>query len=305
MYHNGIGVEQNDEKAVYWHRKAAEQGDAEGQFSLGWLYYQGIGVKKDYKKASEWFGKAADQGLTEAQAKLKELEEQLQKNTKPLLIIDKYGTLTGLTDKTKLQGKLILPAEVKKIGENAFYDCKGLTEIDFSACTNLVDIGRWAFFGCTGLTEVRLPASLTKIGYWAFDECTGLTEVRLPARLTEIGKGAFAACRNLHRLIVAPENTSYYSKDNVIYTKNMKKLICAAGGITQISIPDTVTQIEGWAFDGCTGLTEVRMPASLTEIGEWAFSGCTGLTKLDISACKNLTKIGEQAFYGCKNLEDD
>ena len=31
MYDNGEGVEQDFKKAVYWYRKAAEQGDAEAQ----------------------------------------------------------------------------------------------------------------------------------------------------------------------------------------------------------------------------------------------------------------------------------
>ena len=32
---DGRGVEQNDEQAVFWYRKAAEQGDATAQFNLG------------------------------------------------------------------------------------------------------------------------------------------------------------------------------------------------------------------------------------------------------------------------------
>ena len=38
MYANGRGVEQDDEQAVFWYRKAAEQGHASAQFNLGWMY---------------------------------------------------------------------------------------------------------------------------------------------------------------------------------------------------------------------------------------------------------------------------
>ena len=62
-----------------------------------------------------------------------------------LLIIDEDGTVTGVTDKTKLNGTLALPAEVKKIGNNAFAGCTGLTNIGFSACTNLTELGGLAF----------------------------------------------------------------------------------------------------------------------------------------------------------------
>ena len=38
MYENGRGVAQDDVEAVKWYRLAAEQGDADGQFNLGWMY---------------------------------------------------------------------------------------------------------------------------------------------------------------------------------------------------------------------------------------------------------------------------
>jgi TPR repeat protein len=41
MYHKGKGVDQNNKEAVKWLRKAAEQGDAVCQKSLGILYLNG------------------------------------------------------------------------------------------------------------------------------------------------------------------------------------------------------------------------------------------------------------------------
>ena len=38
MYYHGHGVEQDDEQAVFWFRKAAEQGNADAQYYLGWIY---------------------------------------------------------------------------------------------------------------------------------------------------------------------------------------------------------------------------------------------------------------------------
>ena len=48
-------------------RRAAEQGDAKAQFSLGWCYSKGEGVAKDTKKAVAWYRKAAEQGDMAAQ----------------------------------------------------------------------------------------------------------------------------------------------------------------------------------------------------------------------------------------------
>ena len=42
-----------------------------------------------------------------------------------------------------------------------------------------------------------------------------------------------------------------------------------------VTIPEGVTEIERWAFDGCTGLTSVTIPEGVTEIGYSAFYGCT------------------------------
>ena len=45
-------------------------------------------------------------------------------------------------------------------------------------------------------------------------------------------------------------------------------------------IPNSVTSIRGWAFEGCTGLTSITIPNSVTSIGYNAFSDCTGLTSI-------------------------
>jgi TPR repeat protein len=48
----------DDKEAVKWHRKAAEQGDADAQNNLGWSYATGEGVSKDLSKAKFWVKKA-------------------------------------------------------------------------------------------------------------------------------------------------------------------------------------------------------------------------------------------------------
>ena len=60
-------VEQQYLEVVKWYRKAALQGYAPAQYSLGQLYYDGIVVKKNYKEAFKWFDKAARQDIRPAQ----------------------------------------------------------------------------------------------------------------------------------------------------------------------------------------------------------------------------------------------
>ena len=65
MYINGQGVKQNDFEAVKWFSKAADQGDANAQFMLGMSYLLGEGVQVNKFLAKEWLGKACDNGEQE------------------------------------------------------------------------------------------------------------------------------------------------------------------------------------------------------------------------------------------------
>lgn len=67
MYHRGLGVPTDNQKAAYWLRKAAEHGQPEGQFMLGSLYFYGAGVEKSYVKAYAWCDLAQDGGNADAQ----------------------------------------------------------------------------------------------------------------------------------------------------------------------------------------------------------------------------------------------
>ena len=62
MYAQGKGVPQDYSEAVFWYRKAAEQGFATGQDGLGYAYSHGKGVPQNYAEAARWYRKAAKQG---------------------------------------------------------------------------------------------------------------------------------------------------------------------------------------------------------------------------------------------------
>ena len=62
-YYYGEGVEQDQEKAVYWYGKAAALGDAEGECLLGYSLRNGIGCEKDEHRALGLFALSADKGF--------------------------------------------------------------------------------------------------------------------------------------------------------------------------------------------------------------------------------------------------
>jgi hypothetical protein len=59
LYEAGLAEPQDFAQAAAWFRKAAEQGDAEAQYSLVGLYYIGQGVPQDWEEAYFWHDLAA------------------------------------------------------------------------------------------------------------------------------------------------------------------------------------------------------------------------------------------------------
>ena len=49
------------------------------------------------------------------------------------------------------------------------------------------------------------------------------------------------------------------------------------GNCAEVVVPDGVTSIGNWAFEGCSSLTTITIPASVTSIGDLAFKRCKGL----------------------------
>ncbi|MGM0553267.1 MAG: phospholipase D-like domain-containing protein [Pseudomonadota bacterium] len=70
IYATGRGVPQDDREAVEWYRRAAEQGHADGQFNLGFMYQHGRGAPQDDREAVDWYRRAAEQGHAGGQVNL-------------------------------------------------------------------------------------------------------------------------------------------------------------------------------------------------------------------------------------------
>ena len=70
--------------------------------------------------------------------------------------------------------------------------------------------------------------------------------------------------------------------------------------IVKADIPDGVTAIGNYAFDGCTSLKSINIPNSVTSIGKFAFYDCKSLKSINIP--DNVKFIDESAFWYCDNL---
>ena len=65
--------------------------------------------------------------------------------------------------------------------------------------------------------------------------------------------------------------------------------------IETVVLPEGITEISNYAFNGCTGIKNVNLPESLTYIGFGAFSGCVNLTQIDLPESQELA-LGSYAF---------
>ncbi|MBR4029716.1 MAG: leucine-rich repeat domain-containing protein, partial [Alistipes sp.] len=201
----------------------------------------------------------------------------------------------NIVSNTYVDGKGVIEfdGDVTEIGEWAFWLCTSLT--NFTIPDSVTSIGEGAFNGCYSLTSVTIGNSVTSIGNSAFANCTSLTNITIPDSVTEIGEGTFNGCYSL---------TSFYGKfasvDNRCLIVNGELVAFAPAGLTEYTIPDSVTKIGDYAFAYCASLASVTIPDSVTEIGNGAFSNCSSLTSVTIG--NSVTSIGDDAFFYCTSL---
>ena len=62
--------------------------------------------------------------------------------------------------------------------------------------------------------------------------------------------------------------------------------------MTDLVIPNTVTEIKQYAFRGCSNLTSLTIPDSVTSIGIIAFFGCHSITSVTIESDADFSSTG-------------
>lgn len=190
------------------------------------------------------------------------------------------------------------PPTLIRILPYSFFNCTGLTTLDFSPLTALETMEANAFSGCTGLTTLDFSSltALATMGANAFNGCTGLTgnlDLSPLTALTAIGNNAFYNCPLLDGTLSLPNNGALTSiGDHAFESTHL------SGSLT---IPSTVTKIGMHAFGGCRFSGDITMPSSVTSIGEQAFTGMDNARSFTLSS-QNLT-MGKNVFWDIPHLE--
>ena len=91
--------------------------------------------------------------------------------------------------------------------------------------------------------------------------------------------------------------------DHVVIPSTVKIIgqgVFAGMPISSVEIPDSVVEIGGNAFEGCSSLTSVTIPDSVRKIGASAFFGCSSLETAVLGS--GIALIPYVMFDGCKSL---
>lgn len=155
------------------------------------------------------------------------------------------------------------------------------------------------------VTSVTIPNTVETIDAYAFMSCSGLTTVNWGTGVKSVGNSAFGSCTKITKVnitdLAAWCQTNFASKTaNPLSIKTGTPLVLNDEEITELVIPDEVTEVGDYSFYQYNKLTSLKIGPNVKKIGNSAFYYCYGLTELTIP--DNVTELGAEAFASCRGL---
>ena len=143
-----------------------------------------------------------------------------------------------------------------------------------------------AFSGCNKMTSITIPPSVWHVGIGAFEGCSGLKEVHI--------SDLSAWCELSFYDVADDTGDSPLNYADSLYLND--KLI------TDLIIPEDVTEIGAHSFEGYKNLRSVVLHKGISAIHKSAFLNCTNLT--DVTFARDVEYIGPYTFDGTPWLEN-
>ena len=150
----------------------------------------------------------------------------------------------------------------------------------------------WGDYGYTPSTinypeftgdSIRVPAQVTYNGQsypvvsvclYAFANLSTLKKVILPSTIMNIDPEALNNGTSLEQVVIAPANPYLTVKDNVVYSKDMKKLLFYPPykADSVFIVPEGPLLITEGAIESCQYLQDLTLPLSLKELEDFAIN---------------------------------
>ena len=208
--------------------------------------------------------------------------------------------------------KITLPESITKINYSAFYKCTALT--DFECPDNVTSIGHSAFSNCNALSSLIIGDNVTTIETEAFYGCGAISSVTFGNNISTIGKRAFESCliESVHitdlsawcKIDFANDTAHPFGASALSELLGHAKPECTlylnGSKLTDLVIPDDITEIKNYTFYNCNGIINVTIGEHVTQIGDLIFYGCNSLNSLDLNA--DITSWGHGTFADCTEL---
>lgn len=214
-----------------------------------------------------------------------------------------------------------LPETVEIIDDTAFANCYSLTSINLPEGVRI--IGARAFDYCQSIESLVLPTGLEVIGESAFTGCKSLKEVTLGEKVKSVDRYAFSFCQSLEKINMNCVDTVFgssvfttNSNASVYYGKGLEgwlsldmkfgllsngmKLFIDGAELTEVVIPESVTEIKEYAFSNVKSLKKVVFHDGVKKVGGGAFNYCSGLEEIILP--EGLTQIETGAFAHCDRV---
>ncbi len=167
---------------------------------------------------------------------------------------------------------------VSSIGQQCFFSCTALTEINFPK--SLKEIPMQMVAACKSITQIVIPEGITKIGGYAFWGCSDLKEVEIPSTVTIIDGGVFLGDYKLTKIEISENNETYSFANNSLMSKDGKNLYFVLANTTEISIPETVENIQAGVFESYPRQVVLNIPKSVKSI-QTTFGGL--ITRINVA----------------------
>ena len=184
----------------------------------------------------------------------------------------------------------ISPATIKTIGERAFSGCSSATTATIGS--GVTSIGSNAFYGCTAVRTVNWNAA-----NYSYSGYTGMLRSMFNSDITTVNIGSTVTsvpnymCEGLTKLTEVSIPTS---------VKSIGESAFARTGISKVTLPSSLTNLQSYAIEACPNLKEVVIQSGLKSIMGNTFKDCTALQTVTIGSDVNM--IAYTAFDGCTNI---